>query len=75
MATDSSTEFNPMHPANPVPEGWTEEMRTYLNKLRLSGATNMLGAGEYLERKFNVTRSVGRECLTYWMTTFTSEDE
>ena len=43
---------------------------TYLDNLRESGATNMFGAGAYLQERFAMSRKDANEILTYWMTTF-----
>lgn len=43
---------------------------TYLDNLRESGATNMLGAGAYIESEFDLPKIVAREILSYWMETF-----
>lgn len=39
----------------------------YLNELRLSGETNMFGAGEYLQREFGLDRREARDVLMKWM--------
>ena len=46
------------------------EYFSYLNDLRDSGQTNMFGAGEYLERDFNLDKREAREILTRWMRSF-----
>ena len=43
------------------------EYFSYLNDLRDSGKTNMFGAGEYLERAFNIDKSEARKILAAWM--------
>lgn len=48
----------------------TDEMLVYLDELRESGETNMLGAGPYLVQEFGLTRSESHEVLSYWMHTF-----
>jgi len=48
----------------------TKEHKEYLNNLRESGVCNMFGAGEYLEKKFGLTKSEARSVLTDWMRTF-----
>ena len=40
---------------------------TYLNRLRESGATNMFGAGAYLEDEFDLDRREARMVLSEWM--------
>ena len=47
-----------------------KEYFSYLNDLRDSGATNMFGAGEYLERDFNLEKREVREILARWMRSF-----
>ena len=52
----------------------TDEHLAYLDDLRESGRTNMLGAGRYLIQKFLLTSEEAKEVLGYWMETF-GEDE
>jgi hypothetical protein len=40
---------------------------TYLNRLRESGATNMFGAGAYLEDEFDLDRREAKKILLEWM--------
>lgn len=47
-----------------------DDIRDYLNTLRESGATNMFGAGPYLERDFGLNRFDARAALTWWMGQF-----
>ena len=47
-----------------------DEYLTYLDDLRESGVTNMLGAAPYLEEMFGLARVEARQVLTYWMKTF-----
>ena len=42
----------------------------YLNDLRLSGETNMFGAGQYIERKFKISKRYASELLDSWMFNF-----
>lgn len=44
----------------------------YLDELRISGATNMFGAGEYVMDEFGVDRTAAREIVLHWMRTFGS---
>ncbi len=44
-----------------------KKMYTYLDNLRSSGITNMLGAGQYLVNEFNITSSHARDVLKSWM--------
>ena len=52
------------------PEIVEEEHLTYLDDLRESGATNMFGAGEWLEDEFGLGKREARTVLGYWMKTF-----
>jgi hypothetical protein len=47
---------------------------TFLDGLRESGATNMFGAGAYVERAFGVDKREARDIVLYWMETFGEED-
>lgn len=42
----------------------------FLNALRDSGQTNMLGAGQYLEMEFGLNKVNAREYLSSWMVNF-----
>lgn len=52
------------------PAAATDECLEYLDTLRDSGATNMFGAGPFLEAKFGFSRREAREALLYWMKTY-----
>ena len=52
------------------PEIVEDEHLTYLDDLRESGATNMWGAGAYLEIRFDIERSPASKILSYWMESF-----
>jgi len=52
------------------PEFLTDEHLEYLDRLRDSGATNMFGAGSYIETAFGLDRREARAVLMYWMSTF-----
>jgi hypothetical protein len=41
----------------------------YLDNLRDSGATNMYGAGQYLQEEFGMDKYEAREVLANWMRT------
>ena len=56
------------------PEGYTQEHADYLDGLRDSGATNMLGAGSFLEDRFGLSKNDARDYLLYWMKSFDEED-
>ena len=45
----------------------------YLDNLRESGATNMFGAGAYLERDMELSKNIARTVLAAWMETFDNE--
>lgn len=47
-----------------------QEIFEYLDELRESGITNMLGAAEYIENMFDVDRKTARTMLSNWMNTF-----
>lgn len=44
-----------------------KEYYIYLEKLRQSGATNMFGAGPYLQRAFGLSSKDADEILCNWM--------
>ena len=52
------------------PEIVSDAHLIYLDELRESGATNMWGAGEYLEHEFCLARNESKTILIYWMNTF-----
>jgi hypothetical protein len=52
------------------PEIVTDEHLEYLDWLRDSGQTNMFGAGQYLEMKFDVSKRDAKTILLYWMDSF-----
>ena len=56
------------------PEIVTDEHLTYLDDLRESGATNMFGAGTFVQEEFGTSRQDSKDILTYWMKTFGQED-
>jgi hypothetical protein len=47
-----------------------EEYFDYLDALRLTGVTNMFGAGAYLEEEFGLKKSEARNILLKWMEQF-----
>ena len=54
-----------------MPAQVKEEYLSYLNVLRLSGATNMFGAVPYLRNEFpELTNEDARTVLQYWMENF-----
>jgi hypothetical protein len=46
------------------------EFYSYLDDLRVSGVTNMFGAGAYLEAEFDLDKPTARAVLIDWMETF-----
>ena len=48
----------------------TKEQLEYLDELRESGVTNMMGAGAYLVEEFGLSRRIARSVLAEWMETF-----
>ncbi len=52
------------------PEIVNDEHLEYLDGLRESGATNMFGAGSYLEGTFGLNSRDARTILQYWMQSF-----
>jgi len=56
------------------PNNITEAHLEFLDELRESGATNMYGAGSYIEDEFVVDKKEAKEILLYWMSTFGEED-
>jgi hypothetical protein len=52
---------------------YDEKYYTYLDALRESGATNMFGAGAYLQEKFDLPKSEALAILADWMRTFGQE--
>ena len=56
------------------PEEVTTEHLVYLDNLRETGATNMFGAGEWVESAFGVGRREARKIVRYWMDTFGEDD-
>lgn len=50
----------------------TQEVFSFLDALRESGATNMFGAAPYIQREFGVDRTRARDLLLEWMESFSS---
>lgn len=48
----------------------TQEHLEYLDDLRQSGVVNMFGAGAYLQRDWDLSRTEAHEVLKQWMDTF-----
>lgn len=52
------------------PELATDEVLEWIDDLRESGVTNMLGAAPYIENEFDMDIKDARNVLSYWMHTF-----
>jgi hypothetical protein len=52
------------------PEVVTDAMLTYLDALRMSAVTNMMGAAPYLQDEFGLNKKDAETVLKYWMRTF-----
>lgn len=48
------------------------EMFIYLDELRNSGVTNMLGAGPFLADEFDLDRKTAGKVLSDWMGTYST---
>jgi hypothetical protein len=48
---------------------------SYLDILRLSGKTNMFGAGVYLEKQFHIDSKLATSILACWMENFGKSKE
>lgn len=48
----------------------TKEHKEFLDDLRESGATNMFGAGRYLEEEFGLSQKEARVILMEWMNSY-----
>lgn len=49
------------------------DMFEFLDELRMSGVTNMYGAGPYLQKEFPVDRQESSAVVQAWMKTFDGE--
>jgi hypothetical protein len=47
-----------------------EEMFDYLDVLRETGVTNMLGAAPYLQQAFGIEKTEAKSILLEWMKTY-----
>lgn len=47
-----------------------EKIFSYLDTLRETGVTNMLGAGPWIENAFDVDKDTAKELLSEWIETF-----
>ena len=69
-------------PSNPVPKNHQgtpmnlseqptqKQVNTFLDALRDSGKTNMVGATPYIQKQFNITKYDAQRFLIKWMETF-----
>lgn len=53
-----------------IPDGQTLKYFEYLDSLRESGETNMLGAGPYLQSQFGLEAKEARAVLARWIDSF-----
>lgn len=53
----------------------TDEHLKYLDELRVSGVTNMMGAGIYVERQFAVSKKMASDIVIYWMESFEEREQ
>ena len=56
--------------ADERPEFCTDEHLDYLDELRESRITNMLGAAPFVKREFGLTTDQSLKVLSYWMDSF-----
>ena len=49
---------------------YDDEYYDYLDDLRASGVTNMMGAGIYLQEDFDLSKKEARAILQDWMDTY-----
>jgi len=52
-----------------------QQVNDYLNVLRISGITNMFGAGPYIQENFGITKYDANRFLIKWMETFNTEEK
>jgi hypothetical protein len=52
-----------------------QQVNDYLNVLRISGITNMFGAGPYIQENFGITKYDANRFLVKWMETFNTEEK
>ena len=57
------------------PDIVTDKHLIFLDDLRESGITNMLGAAPYIEKQFDVNHGQAKIILAYWMETFTERHD
>ena len=56
------------------PENVTDKHLKFLDSLRESGTTNMLGASPYLRDRFGISKKEADQILFYWMETLDNDD-
>ena len=56
-------------------EHMRNEVYLYLEQLRETGETNMFGAGEYLEKHFELHKDTARRYLIDWMSGYNKKEE
>lgn len=54
---------------------YENEVFLYLEELKMSGETNMFGAGKYLQERFEMTKEEARDMLSLWMKSYYKNDE
>lgn len=54
----------------PIEKIKLETVYVFLDKLKESGVTNMLGSGAYVEQEFGVSPSIARQWVMNWITTY-----
>ena len=52
-----------------------DQVNDYLNVLRISGITNMFGAGPYIQENFGITKYDANRFLVKWCETFNTEEK
>jgi len=57
---------------NNRPESYNESVKKYLDDLRESRVTNMLGASIFLEEDFDMPKVEAHACLIFWMQSFSN---
>jgi hypothetical protein len=57
------------------PELYNDDVKNFLNELRDSAVTNMLGASPYLQEAFDMSKREAKECLKYWIETFGGQND
>lgn len=56
------------------PEFVKDKHLEYLDELRDSGVTNMLGGGNYLQTTFGLDKKMASDIFWYWADTFGQEN-